>query len=169
MERYWRAIVWDFQHLLHVNALDYFAAPCRCGQCRERYGDSVNSRYVSRRPWDQFIIFYETLLSWRGSYVQDMFLNDPEVIDAQASAPDAEWESKAPPLFGWDKTLDALYFIADQVQAGRVRSGDDFKPYPRPVVPAVKERKRRKDHKQDCGIDAALERGLEAARLRTEG
>lgn len=109
-------------------------------------------------------MFYETLLGWRGSYTQDMFLNDPEVIDVQASAPDKEWESKAPPLFGWTKELDALYFVADQVQAGRVRNGDDFKPYPRPVVPSVKERKRRKDAKQDRGIDAALERGLEAAK-----
>ena len=154
--------MWDFQHLLQVNALDYFAAPCRCGQCRERYGDGLNARYVSRRNWDQFILFYETLLGVRGSYTQAMFLNDPDVIDVQADAPDSEWQSRPPPLFQWTDQLEALYSIADQVQAGRVRRVEDFKPYPRPVVPAAVERKSRKERKQSSGIDAALARGIEA-------
>ena len=148
--------------MLGINALDYFAAPCRCGQCRERYGDDLNGRYVSRRSWDQFVIFYETLLSVRGSYTQALFLNDPDVIDAQASAPDGQWEPQPPALFGWSSELDAMYAIADQVQAGRIRNADDFRAFPRPVIPAEKERKRRKEGKQFGGIEAALARGDEA-------
>lgn len=109
-------------------------------------------------------MFYETLLNWRGSYTQEMFLNDPEVIDVQANASDEDWKPQAPRLFQWTPEIDALYFIADQVQAGRVQRADDFKPFPRPVVPAEKERKRRKQSKQESGIEAALARGEAAAK-----
>lgn len=160
--RYWRALTWDFQHILGINVLDYFAAPCRCGQCQERYGDYLDFHYVSRRTWDQFVLHYEGLLSWRGSYTQAMFLSDPEVIEAQASAPDDDWKPQKPPLWGWTRELDAMFFVADQVQANRIRNPDDFKPYPRPVVPAEVERRRRKDSVQDTGIEAALARGVEA-------
>ncbi|WZB38303.1 tail assembly chaperone [Mycobacterium phage Bazzle] len=164
VERYWRAICWDFQTILHVNALDYFAAPCRCGQCREKYGDDVNARYASRRNWDQFIMYYETLLQIRGSFTQSMYLHDPDVIEIQANAKDEDWKAAKPPLFGWTAELDALYFIADQVQAGRVQKADDFKPYPRPELPAEKERKRRKETKVNAGLEAAMARGVEAAK-----
>jgi hypothetical protein len=109
-------------------------------------------------------MFYEGLLSWRGSYTQQEFLNDPEVIDAQASAPEDSWKPQKPPLWGHTRELDALYYIADQVQAGRVRNPDDFKPYPRPVVPAEVERKKRKERKTNSGLEAALARGVEAAK-----
>ncbi|AYB70371.1 tail assembly chaperone [Mycobacterium phage Jubie] len=163
-ERYWKALNWDFQHILNHNVLDYFAAPCRCGQCRERHGDFAN-RYVSRRTWDQFISHYECLLAWRGSYTQAMYLSDPEVIDMQANAPDEDWKSGGKPgLWQWTKEMDAAYYIADQVQAGRIRNPDDFRPYPRPELPAEKERKRRKERKVNSGIEAALARGAAAAK-----
>lgn len=162
VRRYWRAINWDFQHVLNVNALDFFSAPCACGQCRVRYG----LRGASRRTWDQFVSFYEDLLSWRGSYTQAMYLSDPEVIEAQVAAPADEWVSSKPGLWGWTKEMDALYFVADQVQAGRVRDADSFKPYPRPVIPADVERRKRKDTKVSSGIEAAQERGRKAAEAR---
>lgn len=162
--RYWRALTWDFQHLLGVNALDFFAAPCRCGQCLSRYGADLSVRYVSRRTWDQFVLFYEALLSWRGSYTQAMFLNDPQVIDIQANAPEDDWKPQKPQLWGWTRELDAMYYVADQVQAGRIRNPDDFRPHPRPTVPAEIERKRRKEKKVDRGVEDALARGLEAAK-----
>lgn len=110
-------------------------------------------------------MFYETLLNWRGSYTQEMFLNDPDVVEVQASASDKDWQpQKAPRLFGFTNEVEAMYFIADQVQAGRVRQEGDFKPYPRPVVPAEVERKKRKQSKQNSGIDAALARGEDAAK-----
>ncbi|QXO14256.1 tail assembly chaperone [Mycobacterium phage Chaser] len=163
IKRYWKALTWDFQHILGVNVLDYFSAPCRCGQCRERHGDFA-ARYATRRTWDQFVIFYEALLSWRGSYTQALFLNDPEVIDAQAKASDADWKPQKPGLWQWTKEMDAMYFIADQVQASRIRNPDDFKPFPRPVVPAEAERKKRKERKINSGIEEALARGAEAAK-----
>ncbi|WP_131804709.1 MULTISPECIES: hypothetical protein [Mycobacteroides] len=158
--RYWRAIEWDFQHLLGVNALDYFAAPCRCAQCRT--GDTD---YVSRRDWDQFIRFYETCNARRGSYCQSAALTDPVVIDLQASAPESDWEPGPPPLFGWSAEIDALTNIADQLIASRSAGSKDVKYYPRPVIPAEKERKKRKANKQDNGLEAALERGRKAAAL----
>lgn len=112
-------------------------------------------------------MFYETLLTWRGSYVQAMFLNDPEVIDLQAKAPDADWKPAAPSLHGWTNEVDAMYNIADQVQASRIRDPDQFKPHPRPIVPAEKERKKRKERKQEGGIEAAIKRGLKAAMQNT--
>lgn len=109
-------------------------------------------------------MYYETLLQVRGSYTQAMYLQDPDVIELQASADDSEWRVSKPPLFGWTAELDALYFIADQVQAGRVQKSEDFKPYPRPEIPSEKERKRRKEKKVNSGIEAALARGAEAAK-----
>lgn len=155
-------MAWDFQHILGVNVLDYFAAPCRCGQCCERYGADLGARGVSRRSWDQFLMFYEALLNWRGSYTQALFLSDPDVIDAQANAPDSDWKPQKPGLWGWTKELDALFYVADQAQANRIRNPDDFKPYPRPVVPAEAERKRRQMSKADSGLGAAFARGAEA-------
>lgn len=164
VKRYWRGLTWDFQHLLGVNVLDYFAAPCRCGQCLVRYGDDLGVRYVSRRTWDQFIVLYEALLNWKGSLTQALFLADPEVVDAQASASEDDWQPQKPPLWGWSREVEAMYFVADQVQASRIRKPEDFRPYPRPVVPAEVERKRRKASRQDSGIEAALARGAEASK-----
>lgn len=167
VERYWDAIQWDFQKELDVNALDYFAAPCRCGQCKERYGTHPNGRYVTRRTWDQFLSFYETLLSVRGSYVQSMYMTDPDVIKAQLEIPDEDWRKPyKPPLFGWTKEIEALYHLSDQVQAGRVREADQFKPHPRPVIPVEQERKARRERKQTGGVDEAMQRGLEMAAVR---
>lgn len=145
--------------MLGVNALDYFAAPCRCAQCR-----SGSTDYVSRRDWDQFIRFYETCNSIRGSYCQSAALNDPQVIDLQASAPDSEWEPGPPPLFGWTLLVDAVTNVADQLIASRSAGAKDVKYYPRPVIPAEKERKRRKAAKQEQGLEAAMKRGQDAAR-----
>ncbi|SHT52830.1 Uncharacterised protein [Mycobacteroides abscessus subsp. abscessus] len=160
VEKFWRAIEWDFQEILHVNALDYFAAPCQCGQCRR--DTAFHARYASRRDWDQFARFYETLLNRRGSYLQAMFLADPDVIEVQASAPDEEWAPQKPPLFGWTPIIEALTNIADQLIASRARDPDSVKFYPRPQVPAEVERKKRKATKQDGGIEAALARGMKA-------
>lgn len=149
--------------MLGVNVFDFLAAPCRCGQCLERYGSDLSVRYASRRTWTQFLMFYEALLSWRGSYTQAMYLNDPDVIEAQVSAKDDDWKPSKPGLWQWSKEMDALYFIADQVQAGRIRNPDDFKPFVRPVIPADIERKRRKETVQESGIEEAMARGLRAA------
>lgn len=111
-------------------------------------------------------MFYETLLQIRGSYTQAMYLQDPDVIELQANAKDEDWKAGKPPLFGWTAELDALFYIADQVQAGRVREADQFKPYPRPELPAEKERKRRKEQKVNTGLEAAMARGVESAKAK---
>lgn len=160
MDKFWTAIEWDFQQILGVNALDYFAAPCQCGQCRR--DTAFHVRYASRRDWDQFVRFYETLLNWRGSYLQALFLSDPDVIEVQANASDEDWAPKKPPLFGWTPIIDMLTNIADQLIASRARDPDSVKFYPRPVIPAEAERKKRKAKKQDGGIEAALARGMQA-------
>lgn len=145
--------------MLGVNVNDYLAAPCRCAWCRERYGNDLALRYAPRRTWTQFLMFYESLLNWRGSYTQALYLNDPDVIEAQASAKDEDWKVGKPGLWQWSKEMDALYFIADQVQAGRIRNPDDFRPFVRPVIPSEIVRKRRKEMAQDSGIEAAMARG----------
>ncbi|OYN81779.1 hypothetical protein [Mycolicibacterium sphagni] len=109
-------------------------------------------------------MFYEALLEWRGSYVQALFLSDPDVINSQADASDEDWKPKKPGLWQWTKEIDAMFHVADQVQAGRIRDPDHFKPYPRPVIPAEVERKKRKERKSSSGIEAAMARGREAAK-----
>lgn len=139
---------------LGVNALEYFTQPCQCVWCYERPARST-------RNWDQFLRFYQTVLGIRGSYTQSAFLNDPEVIEYQVNAPDSEWKSQPPALFRWTAEMDALRDIADQLIAARARD-DKVKFYPRPVVPAEKLRKERKARKQSGGIDAAIQRGIDA-------
>lgn len=109
-------------------------------------------------------MFYETLLTIKGSYTQALYLVDPEVIEIQASAPDKDWEPGSPPLFGFTAEIEAMYHVADQVQASRIQKSEDFKPYPRPVIPAEKVRRRRKESKQGSGIEDALQRGRDAAK-----
>ncbi|WP_195167307.1 hypothetical protein [Mycobacteroides abscessus] len=106
--------------------------------------------------------FYETFNRVRGSYIQSMVLTDPDVIDVLADASDKDWEPGPPPLFGWTSEIDALTNIADQMIASRAQ-GEGVKFYPRPVFPAEKERKRRKADKQSKGLEAAMQRGFEAA------
>ena len=140
-----------------INALDYFVAPCRCSQCR--HDTEFYTRYASRRDWDQFARFWETLLSRRGSYSLSLFLNDPDVIEEQAKAKDSELAAQKPPLFGWTPIIEALTNIADQMIASRARDADSVRFYPRPVIPAEVERKKRKETRQSSGIDDALARG----------
>lgn len=146
--------------MLNINALDYFAAPCRCSQCRR--DTAFHARYASRRDWDQFVRHYETFISIRGSYTQAMFLADPDVIEEQVKVNEEDFAGQKPPLFGWTPIIDVLTNIADQLIASRARDPDTVKFYPRPVIPAAVERKRRKESKRDIGIDAAIARGIEA-------
>lgn len=141
--------------------MDYFAAPCRCTQCRG--SNEFHSRFASRRDWGQFLRYYETFASIRGSFIQSEILNDPDVIEAQVNAPDDEWTPGLPPLFGWSQLVDAVTNVADQLIASRATS-DKIKFYPRPEIPAERERKKRKAKKQESGLEAALARGMDLAR-----
>lgn len=118
VDRFWPAIEWDFQHLLGVDAYDYF---------RET------------RPWSQFLRFFDRLLQVEGSAVVHAYLNDKDVIDQMAKQ-DPPKPGK-PSLFGWTTELSALKDIQDQMIASR--GGSHF--VPRPDIPGLKERWRRKD------------------------
>lgn len=74
----------------------------------------------------------------------DAYINDPDVIEAMANAEDFGRPGKnKPSMFGWTATLSALKDIQDQMIASR--GGTHF--VPRPEIPALKEKWRRKDSK----------------------
>lgn len=134
------AIEWDFQDRLNINALEYF------------------SREYPLRNWDQFIRHYKTLTQVRGSYLWAAQLTDPETIQQMVDMPDAEWNAGGPPpLFGWNDLIDKVTDLIDQQIAARA-SDDKVKFMPRPVVPAVKLRKHKKQDHQDDRIEQARQR-----------
>lgn len=73
----------------------------------------------------------------------DAYLNDPDVVEAMASAGEPEKSSNNPSLFGWTATLSALRDLQDQMIASR--GGTKF--VPRPVIPGRREKLRRADEK----------------------
>lgn len=131
-----------------MNGLDFFLSPCRCRQCRDRVWGSRN--------WDQFLRMYKTLAQITGSYTQAVQVNDPEVIEHFCSMRfnESDVGSKPPPWWRYTDVIHRLTDIADQLIASRAH-GDDVKFYPRPVNPALKERKRRLLAKQDDMIERA--------------
>lgn len=120
VDRFWPAIEWDFQHLLGVDAYDYF---------RET------------RPWSQFLRFFDRLLQVEGTAVADAYLHDPDVINEMAKKDPPK--GGTPSLFGWTPVISALKDIHDQLIASK--GGTKF--VPRPAIPAYRERQRRKDTK----------------------
>lgn len=144
------AIQWDFQHLLGgLNALEYF------------------SDDFPLRTWDQFIAFYVTLRQKKGSYCAALYLLDPDVIEEMCNIPEAQWQERhLPPLFGWDDHLDRLTDLGDQMIASRA-SGSKPKFYPRPEVPAVRERLSRKMNRQEDLIELSRRRSAERKAAHT--
>jgi hypothetical protein len=94
------------------------------------------------RPWDQFLRFYDTLASLEGSAVFEAQLLDPDVIEEMASMKNPP-KASPPRLFGWTKEYAALRDLLDQTIAGQ--GGKKFTPRPR--VPGLELRWKRKDEK----------------------
>lgn len=110
------------------------------------------------RDWSQFFRLYQTVSQVTGSYVQAVQVNDPDVIDLFCSlkVQDENW-SKPPSWWRFTDVMHRLTDIADQMIASRAQ-GDKVRFYPRPVNPAVKERKRRLLAAQDDLIEKARQR-----------
>jgi hypothetical protein len=113
------------------------------------------------RNWDQFLRHYETFTKIRGSYLWAAQLTDPELIAEMVALPEKEWSSGSgpPPLFGWNDLLDKLTDVCDQLIASRAQD-DKVKFMPRPVVPAVKLRKLRKQDHQYDRVEEARRKNL---------
>lgn len=93
------------------------------------------------RTWEQFLRFFDRLLSYEGSAVLDAYLNDPDVIEEMATAPDISKVKGKPRLWRYTQEYAALRDLCDQLIAQR--GGKKF--VPRPEIPGYKERWRRKD------------------------
>lgn len=139
-----------------MNALEFFLAPCRCVQCAGRVWELRN--------WDQFLRMYQTVSQITGSYTQAVQINDPEVIDVLASIKPDE-TPQPPPWWRFNDVMHRLTDIADQLIASRAH-GNDVKFYPRPVNPAVKERKKRVIDSQNDAINKARRANAERRALK---
>jgi hypothetical protein len=116
------------------------------------------------RNWDQFLRLYQTVSQITGSYTQAAQIQDPDVIEVLVSIkPDDT--PKPPPWWRFTDEMHRLTDIADQLIASRAQSAD-VKFYPRPVNPAVKERKKRIISKQDDDIAKARRANAERRGLR---
>lgn len=142
MNKFWRALEWDFAGK-NINALEYF------------------SDDYPLRDWSQFIRFYETFVRVRGSYTWAAQLEDPETIQQMVEMPESEWSKGGPPpLFGWNDLIEKVTDLIDQQIAARA-SDERVKFMPRPEVPAIKLRKKRRMDKQDDKIEAARRKNRE--------
>lgn len=96
-----------------------------------------------------------------------MQINDPDVIDAlcEVKPEDNDWVPKPPPWWRFTDEMHRLTDIADQLIASRA-SGSDVTFYPRPVNPAVKERKKRIISSQDDAIEKARRANAERRALK---
>lgn len=80
----------------------------------------------------------------------EAYLHDPDVIEAMATQEDSRTKrNPKPSLFGWTAELSALRDIQDQMIAAR--GGKKF--VPRPEIPGLKEKVRRKDSALSKTVD----------------
>jgi hypothetical protein len=139
VNKFWAAIEWDFADK-GINALDYFLG-------------------VPGRNWDQLIRFYHTFLQVQGSYVWATYMENPDAIDEMLKIPDSEWNKPtAPPLFGWDRLVDRITDLGDQLIAQRASDSRKVKFYPRPKLPVVELRQQRSTGKREDAIEMSRQK-----------
>lgn len=91
--------------------------------------------------------FFDTLMNLEGSKTNEAVLHDPETIEWMAKQP--EQRSYKPPIFGHTKEVN-LMMMAIEVQTG--------KSMPRPVIPGLELRTKRKIIKTKVSVAQAQER-----------
>lgn len=134
VDRYWSAICWDCQQILHFSAHEYFQ------------WEPGPKRWRRKRPMTELLWFFDRLMNLEGTATNEAVLHDPETIEWMARQP--EERSFKPPIFGHTKEINLL-MMAIEVQTG--------KPMKRPVIPGLELRLKRKIIKTKASVAKAQE------------
>jgi len=137
VDRYWSAIRWDCQHLLHFSAYEYF-----------QWVEVGRNHFQRRRPMEELLGFFDTLMNIAGSKTNEAVLEDPETIEWMASRKDDD--SRKTPIFGQTETISLLKTLID-VQAGE-------SVMPRAKIPGLELRQKRQFAQTKSSVAKAQER-----------
>lgn len=142
VDRYWSAICWDCQHILHFSAHEYF----KWESFAIHVGERVIYKWRRKRPVTELLEFFDRLVNIQGSAVNEAVLEDPETIEWMAKQP--EPRSHRPPIFGHTKEVN-LMMMAIEVQTGKSMK--------RPVIPGTELRIQRNIIRTKDAVAAAQE------------
>jgi hypothetical protein len=132
---------WDLQHVLHFSAYEYFQ------------WERVGARWQRRRPWSEFLGFFDRLMNIEGTATNEAVLLDPVTVEWMAEQP--EERNVKPRIFGHTKEVN-LMMMAVEVASGQ--------PMKRPVIPGFELRTDRKIAKTKDRVSAALDRARARAK-----
>lgn len=138
VDRYWSAICWDCQHVLHFSAYEYF-----------QWVEVGRSRWQRRRPIDELLGFFETLMNITGTKTNEAVLEDPEVVEQMGSGSDRDDGPHKVPIFGHTEVVSLLKTLVE------LKVGKEL---PRPKIPGLELRVQRKIAATNDGVAAAQER-----------
>lgn len=127
---------WDFQHILHFSAYEYFQ------------WERVGAKWQRKRPFGEFLGFFDRLINIEGSALNEAVLLDPETVEYMAGLEDERGQSR-PRIFGHTREIN---FAMMQIE---VHTG---KPFKRPLIPGLELRKNRQIQRTKNAVAAALER-----------
>ncbi|OQW34511.1 MAG: hypothetical protein A4E20_10855 [Nitrospira sp. SG-bin2] len=142
VDRYWSAICWDCQHILHFSAHDYF----KWESYAIHVGSQVFYKWRRKRPTSELLDFFDILMNIEGTKVNEQVLEDPETIEWMASQPE---RSSRPPIFGHTKEVN-LMMMQIEVQTGKQMK--------RPIIPGLELKLTRKIIRTKDAVARAQER-----------
>lgn len=143
VDRYWSAICWDCQHILHFSAHDYF----KWESFDIHIGDRTRQRWRRKRPVTELLDFFDILINIEGSKVNEAVLEDPETIEWMSNQSESH-RSNRPPIFGHTKEINLLMM---QIE---VQTGKEMK---RPLIRGLQLRTQKKIIRTKDAVAAAQE------------
>ncbi|ALF00553.1 tail assembly chaperone [Mycobacterium phage SlimJimmy] len=153
VDRYWSAICWDCQHILHFSAHEYFQWE------HVGYKADGSAWWQRKRPLEELLGFFETLMNMPGSLTNEAVLLDPETIEWMGSSKDSDDGSKRPRIFGHTE-------LVSLIKTGiYLASGQQL---PRPVIPGLELRTQRKVLRIQNSVSAAQDRAKALAEKRAK-
>lgn len=137
------AICWDCQHLLSFSAYDYFRW--------EHVGPKADGTpwWQRKRSVEELLYFFDVLMNLTGTMTNEAVLTDPETIEYMGSRKDSDDGPHKPRIFGHTETISMLKTLAE-LQIGKA--------LPRPVIPGLELRTKRKIQRTLSAVEKAQER-----------
>lgn len=147
VDRYWSAICWDCQHLLSFSAYEYF-----------QWVEVGRNKWQRRRPIEELLFFFDTLMNIGGTMTNEAVLEDPETIEYMGNQSDKDDGPRKVRLFGHTEEISLLKTLIE------LKIGKEL---PRPKIPGLELRLQKKITKTNDAVAAAQERARKT-QLRKE-
>jgi hypothetical protein len=150
VDRYWSAICWDCQHVLHFSAYEYFQWV--------HVGPKADGSpwWQRKRPIEELLEFFSTLMNIAGTMTNEAVLEDPETIEWMGSQTGSDDGPQGVRIFGHTEEISLLKTLVE------VKIG---KSLPRPKIKGLELRAQRKIQKTLSAVEIAKERSRRKKKL----